>query len=239
MKLKIARPIAFLLLLILAEGAFALRLQQLRFGFDEAGLPIGNSGTGTVWIVLLCAAAAVLAVLCALPLKKRPAFADNFRPSMICILLGIAAAALIGAGSVVPLVHGEEKLISALGTASALCLVAWLSAQYKGAKPMALAQLLPLVWWILRLIIRFRGWSHDPVIADYCFRLFAAALTLLALVYLVGFVFGQGKRRAAAFFCMMAAFFCLLSLADGGTAENLTSAGFGLWMLTGLWGLLG
>ena len=83
------------------------------------------------------------------------------------------------------------------------------------------------------LICRFRGWSADPLLGDYCFELLAVVASMVAAYQLAGFPLGKGRRRASIFCSMAAVFFSCISLADSGWTNRLFFAAMILWQLTG------
>ena len=85
------------------------------------------------------------------------------------------------------------------------------------------------------LICRFRDWSKDPLLGDYCFELFACVFAMLAAYQLAGFPLGRGRRRRRLFFapwrlCISAAF----RNADAGWTDRLFFAAMALWQFTGV-----
>jgi len=238
-------PILMVLLALSAAG-YMLRARQLRVGFDAAGLPTGQ---GLALLVILCALAVLLAAFAALGVRKRPAFADNFTDHRIPTVLLVAAAGLLAGGCVFDLMDRQmgatsvELLLSrvagALGVASGLCFVAMGAIRHQGKKPAAAAWLIPVVYYILQTVFSFKTWSTDPVIVDYCFKLFALITAMLSAFHAAGFVFDAGSRRSCLFFCLCGVFFSCVTLADGGTPHIMRTAGAALFMLATAFELLG
>ena len=83
------------------------------------------------------------------------------------------------------------------------------------------------------LISRFRHWSSDPLLGDYCFKLLACVCVMLAAYHMAGFPLNQGNRGRTIYFTMTGLYFCFLSLGDGGLMEGLFYGGLALWLLLG------
>lgn len=231
------RKILFFAALAGAAAGFLLRLIQLRTAFDETGLPSGGS-----WIVLaaFCAVCVAALALTVRRLPEKTEYGACYGPDPVCVILYVAAAGLLLAANVSTLIAGMPegtpleryliRLTDLLGILTALSFVATAAAQYRGEKPKPWTCLLPVVFFVLRLIFHFKSWSTDPVILDYCFKLFGEITVMLSVFYAGGFLFDKGKRRLAAFFCLAGMVFAGITLADGGLEHCLT-AGSGLCLL--------
>ena len=228
-------------LLALSSAGYILRRRQLNIGFDAAGIPTGR---GTVLTVLVCVLAVLLAAFVALGVKKRPAFAENFSADPVPTALLVLAAGFLAGGCAIELMDPASaglagRLAAALGVASGLCFVVMGAVWRQGKKPVAAAWLIPVVYYILQTILSFKSWSTDPVILDYCFKLFALLCAMLGVFHASGFVFDVGGRRSCLFFCMTGVFFACVTLADGGTNHMMRTAGGALFLLATGWQLLG
>lgn len=235
--------------LVFAAAGFALRLVQLRRAYDETGLPTG----GSIWTVLLCvcsALAALWALLFCGGLPKRQEFARCFPQRRLCIGVLLAGAALLLAGSAADVVRaipgpGEALSVAAIlpgfaGIFGALAMLLAAAGRLKGAKPQSALYLVPFFFLVIRLIVDFKGgWSSDPTILDYCFDLFAMLAAMTAAYHLAGFCYDRGRRGRTAFWCLTGAYFCIVSLADGGVGACLRFGGLALWQLANAWQLLG
>lgn len=230
---------------ILAVLGFFLRKNQLASAFDAVGLPTGQG----IWgLVILCAVALVAFLAVSLKKEKRADYAEVFSKSLVSVILSVLAAGLLLAGNVAalrdynpmatPLNQMLTRVTAVLGIVSGLCFVGAAAGQYGGKKPSAVLYLLPVVYYILQMIFNFKSWSTDPIILDYCFKLFALIATVLAASHLSGFVFGIGKRRGTIFLCLAGVFFSAVALADGGLTYMLQTGGTLLWLLANAWQLL-
>ena len=231
--------------LILAAAGFFLRLRHLNVGFDPQGLPNGRG----VWpLVILCVLSLAAFLLVSLKKEKRCGYEENFSPDMLSVLLSVLAAGLLLAGNVMaftrvspmatPVNQMLTRVTAALGAASGLSFVGIAAAQHKGEKPSAALHLLPVVYYILQMIFNFKSWSTDPIILDYCFKLFALIFVMLAVFHAGGFVFGTGQRRSTVFLCLAGVFFSIISPADGGASYVLITSSSALWLTANGWQIM-
>jgi hypothetical protein len=239
----------FLATVVLAAVGFLLRLMQLRYVFDDSGLPVSGSGLTFALVVVCCAAALLLLLGCG-GIPKREEFARNFGSNptyfaLTCLAaLGLLVGSAAGVWSAIP-GPGEALSVVALlpsfcGVLAALCIFMAASGCRKGAKPITALYLIPFFFLIVRLIVDFKwGWSSDPIILDYCFDLFAVLSAMTAAYHLAGFCFDKGHRARTSFWCLMSTVFCATACADGGLADCLTYAALALWFLVSAWQLLG
>ncbi len=215
---------------------FVLRRQGLRTGFDEAGLNIPSGASAA--LAVFSGVVVLAALVWGLRRKNQPFFEKTFPKSRWMILTGLLAAALILGGSLLDLRQSSGALASAaaiLGLAGGACMMANDALRLAGGRPNGYAGLVPTVYLVCLLISNFRTWSIDPVISDYCYRLFALIGAMLGLFCLQGYTFDRGSRKAACISCAIGAYFCLLSLADeNGPAQRLLFAGCALRLLVGL-----
>ncbi|MDO4845735.1 MAG: hypothetical protein Q3977_03895 [Oscillospiraceae bacterium] len=237
---KIGRTAAACVIVGMTGVGFVLRRLQLSGGFDANGLPLPGSG---ILLGVYSAIVAALAVWYCLHLAERPAYTEAFRFAMPTAAVSVAGAGLIFAGCVTAFLAGGygmtlEKIAALLGALAAVCLVASQASQRREAAPSPLVGMLPVVFYIVRLVGDFKNWSTDPIILDYWVKLFAMLAILLAAYYLAGFCFDRGKRRASALFCLLAVYFSGLCLADGGVDISLIVGGSMLWQGASAWQLL-
>lgn len=227
---KIGRWPVFALTVALGTAGFFLRRSQLA-AFLPEGLP---TGSGLFGLVLVCVLALGLAAAVACTADREgqmPVLAEPF-----CKVPMILAGVLLAAGNM-PVLSGAMvmKLAAVLGIFSGACFV--ITPFRKEYKP-AVLWLLPIVYFILRLILNFKAWSTDPIILDYCFRLFAMICTMLGTFLAGGFAFGEGRRRLSLFFTLGGVFFCIVALADGGTVQFLQTGGGLFYLAANAWGLM-
>ena len=238
-------PYFFTLLFI--PVAAGLRLWSLLAAVDEQGLPAMHLS-----MYALIAAAAVFLLAAAVFSFRSPGRSGQrsvirYGPSgFVCAL---AAACLILLGAV--LEFSEElaagpgfftAIVCLLGLLGGLCCIVTALARRSDSRRIPGAEMAPVLYLLVKLILDFKGWSTDPIILDYCVRLFAMIFALLAFLRGAGFVLDAGRPRRTLFFAMGAVFFCAAALMDGiltlSLASIATFLGILLWQLPLIWDLL-
>lgn len=219
---------------------FGLRLWNLIAGKDETGLPVWEHPSVAL---LLAASLLFLLVFLVLSVRSpgRSGEKDVLRYNRAGFGLSCAGAALIlisVAGEFArSLVSGpgfSAPLLCLLGIAAGFCLLGIAGQRHRGKEPMPPAELVPSLYLVIRLVFDFRDWSTDPMILDYCTRLFALIFMNLAFYHSAGFCFGKGKPRRTLFYSLAAVFFSAVSLADcftGGWPAAMEYLGAALWLL--------
>lgn len=84
----------------------------------------------------------------------------------------------------------------------------------------------------LWLISDYQVRAADPVTQDYVYEVFAIAAAVMALYYLAGYSFQTGKPRRTVVTCLGAAYFSLVTLADGHGLSDATRFGFVVLFMT-------
>lgn len=236
----------YYLTLVFALGAAGLRLWNLTAAIDDRGLPVMHLS-----LVLLLALGGVFlltGLLCALRSPGRSGRYQVLRYGTGGYATGLVASGLILVGACVEfaqaLVDGPgitDPIMLLLGLLGGICCFLT-TRQRRQGRPCPPAELMTLVYLLIKLIFNFKGWSTDPIILDYCFILFALIFSLLAFYYGTGFVFDQGKPRRTLLCAMCAVFFCAGAMTDGfvdlSFSTVITYGGFLLWQLPVIWGLL-
>ncbi len=229
--------------LALALAGFYLREHHLAVGF-HGDLPNGRG----IWpLVILLAAAVGLFLTVAFQKEKRTGYVENFSCDAVAVVLAVLAAGLLLAGVVTnalqasPAMQGNvllARILTILGVVTALCFVGTAMAWNNEKEPSAVFCIVPVVYYILRVILCFKAWSNDPIILDYCFSLFAMIAVLLGTFHMGNFVFGVGQRRLAIFLCLSGVVFSATALPGSELPELLQISGSALWLLAGGWQLL-
>ena len=127
---------------------------------------------------------------------------------------------------------------AALGTmAAALSLAVTALARSRGTGLFWVRLVLPLMVG-LNLVLRFRDWSHDPLVIHITPALLTYACALVESTLLTGFPLGAGHRRSAVLFGLAGACFACMGLPDyvfglhKDLGALLTLLGPTLWGLT-------
>ena len=232
----------------LAFGLLAaiLRLWCQSAAVDSGGLPVMHL---SVWVYFGAGGLLVLlALFFALRRTTRRSEYGVLEYGTLGFGCAIAAAVLIGLGAAAEFAEALREgpgitapLLLLAGLVGCICLAAsaWLRRQ-KGKRQPA-AEILPVVYLLLKLLLNFRGWSTDPIILDYSAELVALILALLAVFYGAGFVLDKGRPRRTLFFAMAAVYFCAGAMMDGvaalSPAKICTYGGCLLWQLPVIWDL--
>lgn len=194
-----------------AGGFLGLLLRSLlyRIGFDEAGmLPAFHPlQTATVILTLFMGAYLVLMarrspentqahpvllpaagfLACCFLLLRTSAFRQMRGPlGLCCLLLNILAAASMF-----------------------LCLLP----QPKSRRISAFCHGLICTAYAADMLIRYRDWSGNPQLPDYCFHVLAGVAVTLCAYHTLALHTGLGKPRIHRFWCLSTLFLCILCLA--------------------------
>ncbi len=228
--------------LALSAGGFFLRRHHLAVGFDAAGLP---NGKGAAALIVLCAVTVILSIVAAAA-KKRAPVADVFPADKTALIFYFVAGGLTAVAGAVGLIDPASmalsatmfsRLASAVGVAAGFSMVAMGMGQYQKKSPAALAWMMPTVYYILQILLRFRGWSTDPMVMDYAFKLFSLLGGMLTACFVAGFAVGEGKGRTSLCFSLMGLVFSAITLAEGGFGNILLHGGTLLFCLASAWQL--
>lgn len=231
MEKKLGRIPVTTLTVAMAVVVYILRHVQLQTQLDEAGKIVAGAGKGPLtWICLICA---VLAAVYSFLLKKKDTPVGK---SPVSTVLTLAAAFLMAMGGASTL---QQNMILGMGSlVSAVCWVIIALQRQQDTEPSAVLFMVPALFYAVELIVRFRDWSRDPLILDYCFELFASLSVMCATYHLGGFSLGVGKRRLTVFYCLCGVIFSATAMAGVGVVSHLATGGAALWLLSNLWLLL-
>ncbi len=213
-------------------AGFLLRLRMLRTGYDGLGVQItGSWPYVALWILTFLMLGGLVALCCFM--GSRSSLEENLRPSLPAALGGMAGGALLFACCLVGILGKPDlfdTLVYALGLAAG-AFVAVNGYLRRTGKANAPGGMVITLFLALYLVSRFRLWSRDPLLGDYCFELLASVCAMLASYRLVGFPMGRGRRRSCLFWSMAAVYFCAVSLAD--PDNRLFYGAMLLWLLPG------
>lgn len=220
--LRTAAPLAALLLA-------ALRVVIWKSAIDDSGLLPRDSKLLTVTVLTAACLFAGLWALC-LRLNRLPGTEACFRGGPVLTALRLAGGALVLLGSLLsvlkpaPDAGAVESAILLAGVVSGL-LLCWLALAPKRGPRFVWARLLIALYTGAALILRFREWSHDPLVIHILPMLLAWTCCMVETTLLAGFSLGAGHRRSGVLFGLAAAVFtcmclpdCLLSSRTGITA---------------------
>ena len=214
-----------------AVVAYLLRSIQLATQIDATGSFVVGAGKGPLtWIALiLILASAGYAFL----LSSREEMPCSSLPAMI---LTLAAAFFTALGSISAWKLSPVVALGCVGTA--VCWVILALRRQQGAQPHALLFMIPALFTAVELIIKFRDWSRDPLLLDYCFELFAAIFIMFATYHLGGFSLGRAHLRRSVFYCMGGIMFSAVAVAGSSLLTAMPLVGAMLWLMANLWLLL-
>lgn len=205
----------------------ALRVTILKTAFDDSGLlPIGSLALPVT--VGVCACFFVILWLLSLKLNARPGRESAFSVQGIWLPLKLAAAGLLMAGSVLTLLNLEhlavkdpETVIPCVGALSALLMV-WNSMSERRGTGFFWARLIPTIFTGAALVIRFRAWSHDPMVIHIVPLLLTWTCCMVEMMLLSGFSLNVGHRRSSVLFGLSAGMFACMSIPDYILTKRLT-----------------
>lgn len=200
---------------VMGLGLLGMWLQKslLEKGLDAEGLLIPGCGWG---YSLLAATLGFLAfgLFAAFKLEKGGEFSHNFPKCKIRLTLTVAGAGLMLLYGLTQLRAGDTMMGAAAVVACAgMALAA--PGRVTGEKPLPLGHILVCVFYILRLIVSFRGWSADPQFQDYVMKMLALVSLMLFALHRANCDAGTVNRRGAAFFGLASLYFSLTALGTG------------------------
>lgn len=238
MKQKFTRINMIVAAVILALAAFFLRLSQLSFAFDENGMATGK---GIVFFSVITVLVVVAFALYSRSLKGRKKYSAIAGTGLVEMALGAAAAFLmIVAGIVLFLnpVQQGDKLVAVGSILAGICWGVTTAGRFFGKKISPLLFMIPAAFYVVDLVCRFRFWTRDPIIIDYCYDLFALISIMCATFHLGGFCFDKGARRLTVFFCLCGIFFSAAAMVKASAASVYGYMAAILWLFANLWLLL-
>lgn len=206
-----------IILILFSLAAALLRYWNLNTAVDELGLFISGHPS-TLLLVAFCGAA-ILALM-GMSYKSPGRGTDH----TVLTCGPVSAGLSLGAGLIMLLGVGLEaysstsdvwsRAVLILGLLAGLSMMI-LARQRQSGRQVPLWELLPILYLVADLVFRFKSWSTDPMILDYCFQLAALIFSLLGFYGTAGFCFDLGRPRKALFYCACGIFFSVIALADG------------------------
>ena len=219
-----------------------IRAGQLHQIFDAMGLPA--AGHPLSWMLGALTVLVLLASVLFAQLLPKGGSAGEACVVQMAVQALSGALVLLGAaiglfGQITTQPVNYHTALYFLQMLAGLCMITtgWL--HYKNAKPGVGYFAVVCVWQLLTLLLNFRGWSMDPTILDYCFRLFALVSGMCAAFHIGSLYLEQKGRRMAAFWCMAGTFFAVVSIFGERLSWGLAELGLGAWLLVYVWRLFG
>lgn len=238
MKLNLSRLHVVAATAALAVLAFILRAAQLAAAFDDAGMATGK---GVIFFSVVTALAVILFAAYSFTLKGRKKYNAIAGKGLTEMALGVAAAILMivsGISLFTNLVQQGDRLVAIGSIVTGICWALTAAGRYFGKKVHPLLFMVPALFYVVDLVCRFRFWTRDPIIIDYCYDLFAMISIMCATFHLGGFCFEKGGRRLTVFFCLCGVFFSAAAMVKTTAAAVFAYAAAILWLLANLWLLL-
>ena len=192
---------------------FALRLAQLRTGFDsETGLAVASL-PGTLLAALLAVCAAAELVLCLRLPGEKAAFDVQFARPERAVPCLVAGSFLLAAG-------GALLLASALPARGVAGLL--LVRQLRAGGTAGVLPLLPAMFFAVFFVLTvYLPAGADPVLARYYLPVLAASVTAYALSQLAGFLRRESSARSFVWTADCAVILCLAAMADSLSSPGL------------------
>ena len=207
------------------SAAAALRMLMLSAGVDEKGLLMADDPCSiALWALSIGYLVAMLLLL--KRLGGSGSFETNFPACKLRGGLSLLAGALLVAESTRQL-WAAQTLIGILGILAGVGMIGAGVCRFVGKRPSPLFHTVVCVFFILRLIVSFQGWSADPQLQDYALQMMACVCLMLFSFHRASCDAGILNRRRTVFFALAAAYFCLASLSD----ETMPL----LYLAAGLW----
>ncbi len=206
---------------------FALRLAQLRTGFDsETGLAVASL-PGTLLAALLAVCAAVELVLCLRLPGEKAAFDVQFARPERAVPCLVAGSFLLAAGGALLLVSALPARGVAAMAAGILAVAAaggflLLVRQLRAGGTAGVLPLLPAMFFAVFFVLTvYLPAGADPVLARYYLPVLAASAAAYALSQLAGFLRRESSARSFVWTADCAVILCLAAMADSLSSPGL------------------
>lgn len=206
---------------------FALRLAQLRTGFDsETGLAVASL-PGTLLAALLAVCAAAELVLCLRLPGEKSAFDVQFARPERAVPCLVAGSFLLAAGGALLLVSALPARGVATMAAGILAVAAaggflLLVRQLRAGGTAGVLPLLPAMFFAVFFVLTvYLPAGADPVLARYYLPVLAASAAAYALSQLAGFLRRESSARSFVWTADCAVILCLAAMADSLSSPGL------------------
>ncbi len=206
---------------------FALRLAQLRTGFDsETGLAVASL-PGTLLAALLAVCAAAELILCLRLPGEKAAFDVQFARPERAVPCLVAGSFLLAAGGALLLVSALPARGVAAMAAGILAVAAaggflLLVRQLRAGGTAGVLPLLPAMFFAVFFVLTvYLPAGADPVLARYYLPVLAASAAAYALSQLAGFLRRESSARSFVWTADCAVILCLAAMADSLSSPGL------------------
>ena len=206
---------------------FALRLAQLRTGFDsETGLAVASL-PGTLLAALLAVCAAAELVLCLRLPGEKAAFDVQFARPERAVPCLVAGSFLLAAGGALLLVsalpaRGVGALAAGILAVAAAGGFLLLVRQLRAGGTAGVLPLLPAMFFAVFFVLTvYLPAGADPVLARYYLPVLAASAAAYALSQLAGFLRRESSARSFVWTADCAVILCLAAMADSLSSPGL------------------
>lgn len=227
----------------LAPGGAALltvlRFVTLKTAFDENGLLPKGSLVLPLTVLTAALLFGGLWLLC-LRLNRLPGTERCFSEAPGWLFVKLAGGVLVFFGGVLVRLetNSEPDLAETLaawgGMLAGLLMIVTAIVSKRGAW-VFWARLLPALYTGAALVLRFRDWSHDPLVIHILPLLLAWTCCMVEMMLLMGFPLGAGHRRSGVLFGLATGCFTCMALPDfllglqSSLPELLPLLGLSLW----------
>lgn len=236
---RFSRPI-LVLAAVWAAAAFGLRSLILKRSLDVNGILMADSHA-LLWTVLFSLVGfAVLAALC-FRLNRLPGTNACFSENSLGVIPALIAATLLFFGCLFRLLDkGEvsepaQKLCEILGIMAAAASALTALTRSRLGRTAFWTQLPLALYCGVSLVLRFRVWSHDPMIIDIAPQLLALVCMMLTSVLLLAFPLSAGHRRSTVLFGLMAFIFAMMAMPDYLLAIKQSRADMLIFLALSIW----
>ena len=211
---------------------YLLRFMLYATAIDQKGLIIRGHWATWSLVSLTMMFFAGLLIMAQNP-KKEPDYRDCFAPSLWRGCGSILAAVAIIGHSIRDgiFAYGNvDKVAGILGIAAGIGLIIAGICHFRGTKPNFLCHAAVSVYFALRLVDLYRGWSSDPQLMDYVFYLGAFICLMLCGYFLAHFCVDTRHHRSIWFAAMSAVYLCAVAIPQSDTPGILGACA--IWAFT-------
>jgi len=228
-----SKPNLLVILTLLCGGVGALlRLWHYGTGLDSENLLRAYHPAG---ILVLILSAAVLAGL--FVLTRSAAGQGKYLTQFPACPIAAAGCFLGAAGilitAMITLIRREDAfylLTGLLGIAASGALVFTGICRIQGRRPGFIFHIVVCVFFVVRLLSRYQGWSADPQLHDYCFQLLATVCAMLFSFHKASLDLKIASRRRLILLGLWGGYFCCLAAVRSDAV--LLYLGCAAWLLT-------